>query len=233
MRRAGVNRLHTAPGVSSRDDGRMTPALDPHDSFPAGFFRRTDESPDDRFYVAERLLTHIDDRAIAAVGELYDELGLTGRVLDIMSSWISHFRSPPAELVVLGMNDHELAANHMADERVIHDLNLQPILPFPDMRFDAVTCCVSVDYLTRPLDVFAEVRRVLAPDGLFVCTFSNRCFPTKAIHGWLATDDRGRCAVVAEYFRRSGGWGEPIAQLRTPAGSWGDPLYAVWAEAAN
>ena len=221
------------PGASSRDDGHMAPAPDPHDSFPAGFFRRTDESPDDRFYVADRLLTHIDDRAIAAVGKLYDELGLTGRVLDIMSSWISHFRRPPAELVVLGMNDHELAANSMANQRVIHDLNRQTVLPFADMRFDAVTCCVSVDYLTRPLDVFAEVRRVLMPDGLFVCTFSNRCFPTKAIHGWLATDDRGRGAIVSEYFRRSGGWGEPIAQLRTPPGSWGDPLYAVWAEAAT
>lgn len=208
-------------------------SADPHDSFPAGFFRRTDESPDDRFYVADRLLTHIDDRAIAAVGELYDELGLTGRVLDIMSSWISHFRQRPAQLVALGMNEHELAANAMADRHVIHDLNVDPVLPFDDGAFDAVTCCVSVDYLTRPLNVFAEVRRVLVPGGVFVCTFSNRCFPTKAIHGWLGTDEPGRCTIVSEYFRRSGGWDPPVAQLRTPAGGWGDPLYAVWAEAAR
>lgn len=201
---------------------------DPHDSFPSGFFRRTDESPDDHFYVADRLLTHIDDGAIAAVGALYEELALTGRVLDIMSSWISHFRQPPAELVAMGMNAHELAANAMADRHVVHDLNVDPVLPFDDARFDAVTCCVSVDYLTRPLHVFAEVHRVLAPGGVFVCTFSNRCFPTKAIHGWLAADDRGRCAIVSEYFRRTTGWSPPVAQLRTPAGGWGDPLYAVW-----
>ena len=48
-----------------------------------------------------------------------------------------------------------------------------------------------------------------------------------------STDDRGRCTIVSEYFRRSGGWNEPVAQLRTPAGAWGDPLYAVWAEAAR
>ena len=34
-----------------------------------------------------------------------------GEVLDLMSSWISHFRMPPPELVALGMNATELAAN--------------------------------------------------------------------------------------------------------------------------
>ncbi len=204
-------------------------SIDPHDTFPAGFFRRTDESPDDRFYVPDRLLTHIDDRAIAAVGALYTELGLTGGVLDIMSSWISHFESPPEELVVLGMNEHELASNQVAAERVVHDLNVDPRLPFEDGRFDAVTCCVSVDYLVRPIDVFADVLRVLRPGGVFVCTFSNRCFPTKAVQGWLANSEPARCRIVAEYFRRCGGWTEPTVQLRTPEGTRGDPLYAVWA----
>ena len=197
--------------------------------FPAGFFRRTDETPDDRFYVPDRLLTHIDDRAIAAVGALYAELGLTGSVLDIMSSWISHFVTPPAELVVLGMNEHELASNPMATARVVHDLNVSPELPFDDDRFDAITCCVSVDYLTRPIDVFTDARRVLRPGGLFVTTFSNRCFPTKAIHGWLANDEPGRCQIVAEYFRRSGGWTDPVIEKRTPDDRRGDPLYTVWA----
>ncbi len=203
------------------------------EGFPAGFFRRSDESPDDRFYVVDRLLTHIDDRAIEAVGLLYERLGLTGRVLDIMSSWISHFRSSPAELVVLGMNDHELNSNTMATERIVHDLNVHPVLPFDDGSFDAAMCCVSVDYLTRPVDVFAEVARVLTPGGLFVCTFSNRCFPTKAIHGWLANDDSGRCRIVAEYFRRSGGWAEPQIEVCQPLDGRGDPLYAVWASSAG
>mgnify|MGYP001144347911 CR=1 FL=1 len=40
-------------------------------------------------------------------------------------------------------------------------------------------CAVSVDYLTKPLEVFREVNRVLKPGGLAIMSFSNRCFPTK------------------------------------------------------
>ena len=36
-------------------------------------FRRMDESPDALFYEAPRLVTHIDDPAIAAVTQLYRE----------------------------------------------------------------------------------------------------------------------------------------------------------------
>ncbi len=100
--------------------------------FPPGFFRRTDEAPDVQFYGPRRLVTHIDDRAIAAVGRLYAHLGIDGtaseprRVLDLMSSWVSHFVTPPAELVALGMNQDELEANEAATERICHDLNLTP-----------------------------------------------------------------------------------------------------------
>jgi len=196
------------------------------DAFPTGFFDRGDDSGDDRFYAVDRLLTHIDDGAIAAVTGVYDELGLSGDVLDICSSWISHFSTPPERLVALGMNATELAANPAASEWLVHDLNVDPTLTFDDASFDAVTCCVSVDYLTRPLEVFAEVARVLRPGGVFVCTFSNRCFPTKAIRGWLSTNDEGRCAIVSAYFELTDGFDEPIVQLRNP-GARGDPLYAV------
>jgi SAM-dependent methyltransferase len=204
-------------------------------TFPPGFFSRGDETNDSDFYAFDRLVTHIDGGAIAAVGELYGQLGLcgpsSGPVLDICSSWISHFPTKPERLVVTGMNSAELAANDMADERVVKDLNADPILPFADAAFAAVTCCVSVDYLTKPLDVFAEVGRVLQPGGMFVCTFSNRCFPTKVIRGWLATDDAGRCRIVETYFDMTGRFEEPTTQLRNP-GALGDPLYAVSARGA-
>ena len=48
-------------------------------TFPPGFFDRADPGVDSEFYTAPRLVTHIDDRAIAAVGALYAELGLTAR----------------------------------------------------------------------------------------------------------------------------------------------------------
>ena len=197
--------------------------------FPPGFFSRQDDRDDAAFYAFDRFVTHIDDDAIAAVSDLYDELDLSSEVLDICSSWVSHFREQPARLVVTGMNAAELAANPMADEWLVLDQNTTPGLPFDNASFDAVTCCVSVDYLTCPLDVFCEVARVLRPGGVFVCTFSNRCFPTKAIRGWLSTDDRGRCAIVATYFDLTDGFDEPIVQHRNP-GSRGDPLYAVWAQ---
>lgn len=213
------------------------PIDDPHlVHFPPRFFDRADETADAGFYAFDRFVTHIDDGAIAAVGALYDELGLSGPgsgdVLDLCSSWISHFRSKPARLVVTGMNANELAANEQADEWLVHDLNAEPALPFDDASFDAVTCCVSVDYLTRPLDVFADVVRVLRPGGVFVCTFSNRCFPTKAIRGWLATDDGTHVEIVRRYFELTDGFETPTAELRSDR-SPGDPLYAVWARVAS
>jgi SAM-dependent methyltransferase len=193
------------------------------------FFARGDPTPDPVFYSWPRFVTHIDDDAIAAVGALYGELALDGDVLDLMSSWVSHFSRRPRRLTVLGMNAEELTANPQAAEVVVHDLNEDPRLPFEDGSFDAAVCCVSVDYLVHPVAVFRDVARVVRPGGLFVCTFSNRCFPTKAIMGWLYANDAQRCAIVADYFRQAGGWAEPTVEQRTPARHFGDPLYAVWA----
>jgi hypothetical protein len=199
------------------------------DSFPDGFFARDDERDDRAFYAPVRLVTHIDDGAIAAVGALYDELGLYGDVLDVMASWVSHFQRPPARLVALGMNAYELARNEQSVGGVVHDLNAHPALPFRDEVFDAAVCCVSVDYLVRPIDTFRGVQRALRRGAPFVCTFSNRCFPTKAIRGWLLTDDETHGRIVAEYFRRSGGWEEPRVEVRRVGAPGRDPLYAVWA----
>jgi SAM-dependent methyltransferase len=197
--------------------------------FPPGFFDRTDESDDGDFYAVPRFVTHIDDEAIAAVGDLYDELGLRGEVLDLMGSWISHFHSSPARLTVLGMNAAELAGNPMASETALQDLNRDPVLPFRDGSFDAVVCCVSIDYLARPIEVFREVRRVLRPGGLFVCTFSNRLFPTKAVRGWLYAGEEERGGIVSRSFDVAGGWAEVRVERRTPVDHRGDPLVAVWA----
>jgi SAM-dependent methyltransferase len=202
---------------------------DPYAGFPAHFFRRLDEDDDGRFYAPPRLVAHIDDAAIDAVGALYDELAIRGRVLDLMSSWVSHFRQRPQHLTVLGMNEAELAANPHAHATVVHDLNVDPRLPFADASFDDAVCCVSVDYLTRPIEVFREVGRVLRPGGRFVCTFSNRLFPTKAIAGWRLSDDAAHVGIVTAYFDRSDAFGEVTAELRTEPGGPGDPLYAVWA----
>ena len=147
-----------------------------------------------------------------------------------MASWVSHLsRRPAGGLVVLGLNHAELAANPLADERVLHDLNLDPHLPFPDAAFDAVTCCVAVDYLVRPVEVLREAARVLRPGGVVVVSFSNRCFPTKAIRGWLETDDEGHIEIVRSYLEDAGGFGPVSAELRAEGDAFNDPLYGVWA----
>jgi SAM-dependent methyltransferase len=220
------------------------PASD--DAFPPGFFARSDAGADARFYAPPRLVTHIDDRAIAAVGELYEELEVSGDVLDLMGSWVSHFRTPPRHLTVLGMNEVELAANPQAAATTVHDLNVDSRLPFADATFDDVVCCVSVDYLVDPVEVFGDVARVLRPGGRFVCTFSNRCFPTKAIRGWLMASDEQRVEIVAKYFRLAQGWEEPVVETRLHAGGagfassgrgagfgFGDPLFAVWSRSVH
>lgn len=126
------------------------------------------------------------------------------------------------------MNADELEQNPDADDIVVHDLNQSPALPFADASFDAAVCTVSVDYLTQPVQVFDAVRSVLTLGGLFVCSFSNRLFPTKAIYGWLHADDHQRCAIVERYFLVSGGWEKPTSSEVFSPGPDGDPLWVVW-----
>jgi SAM-dependent methyltransferase len=192
------------------------------------YFERDDEAPDEAFYAQPRLVTHIDDAAVAAVTALYRaHFPAGGAVLDLMSSWVSHLppEVPYGRVTGLGMNAAELRANPRLTERVTQNLNADPRLPFADAAFDAAGCCVSVQYLTQPVAVFAEAARVLRPGAPFVVTFSNRCFPTKAVAAWRALDDGGHVALVARYFAEAGGWGEVRAERH--GGRRGDPLYAV------
>ncbi|OON67120.1 class I SAM-dependent methyltransferase [Hymenobacter sp. CRA2] len=199
--------------------------------FPARAFQRFDEAPDAEFYRHPRYVTHIDDRAIAAVTQLYREyFPAGGTLLDLMSSWVSHL--PPevsyARVVGLGMNEAELRANPRLHAYVVQDLNQQPALPFADASFDGAAICVSVDYLTQPVAVMRELARVLRPEAPLVITFSNRCFPSKAIAAWHALDDQGHLQLVAQYLQAAGGW-HRIEQLDRSPGprSVTDPLFAV------
>lgn len=202
-----------------------------YSAFPVDFFNRADDGLDATFYSSPRFVTHIDEAAIRCIGELYEELEIRGTVLDLMSSWVSHFLTTPKELVALGMNQQELQQNQAAASWMQQDLNVNTLLPFADSSFEAVVCCVSVDYLTKPLEVFDEVHRVLRPGGKFVNTFSNRCFPTKAINGWSRTDDEGHARIVAQYYNLTGPWENLQVQRRTEFGHQGDPVYALWADA--
>jgi len=203
---------------------------------PEDAFRRTDEAPDEEFYRTPRLVTHIDDRAIAAVTQLYREFFPPGdEILDLMSSWISHL---PPEIVYrrvigLGMNEVELRRNERLDAYVIQNLNTDPELPFGEAEFDGAGICVSIDYLTRPVEVLREVGRVLKEDAPLIVTFSNRCFPTKAVEIWHRLDDQGHMRLVEGYFQAAGNFRNIRSLDRSPHRVFSDPLYAVVAESAG
>jgi SAM-dependent methyltransferase len=175
-----------------------------------------------------RLVTHIDEGAVQALTDCYRELlPANGRLLDLMSSWVSHLPEDRSyrEVVGHGMNADELAANPRLTRWFVRDLNRESGLPLEASVFDAVVCCVSVQYLQRPLEVFKEVRRVLVARAPFVVSFSNRCFPTKAVAIWRALDTSGQTALVRLYMQRAG-FGEVSAQLLRD-GRNGDPLVAI------
>ena len=168
-------------------------------------FARQDASDDARFYAVERKVVHLEPGAIAALRALYaSELAPGAVVLDLMSSWRSHLPEGLGAVTGLGMSAAEMADNPQLSSFVVHDLNREPRLPFDDASFDAVVCAVSVQYLIRPVEVFTDVRRVLRAGGPVVVSFSNRCFPTKAVAIWLANDGAGHRRLVRGYLERSG-----------------------------
>lgn len=194
---------------------------------PVGAFAKQDGGDDLAFYAPPRLVSHIDERAVAALTGFYRTMLPAGRILDLMSSWVSHLPEDCRFDTVIGhgMNAAELAANPRLDRWFVQDLNRQPVLELEDGSFDAALCCVGVQYLQRPITVFAEVRRILAPGAPFIVSFSNRCFPTKAVAIWRALDTSGQAALVKLYLERAG-FGEITVDV-VADGRTGDPLVAV------
>ena len=196
--------------------------------FPAGAFAREDESDDALFYAPARLVTHIDDAAITALTTHYAEVIAPGSVvLDLMSSWVSHLPEdlPLADVIGHGMNAAELAANPRLTRHFVTNLNHDPLLPLEDASCDAALCCVSVQYLQHPVEVFAEVRRVLRPGAPFIVSYSNRCFPTKAVAIWRGLDLRGHASLIHRYMTLAGF--SDIAVEVLANGMHGDPLVSV------
>ena len=196
---------------------------------PPDFFRRSDEAPDREFYREPRFVTHIDDATIDALREFYDAfIPEHGRVLDLMSSWISHLPDQTYSRVAgLGMNAEELAANDKLDEFLVQDLNEIPELPYPDASFDRVVIAVSIQYLVRPLEVLSSVCRVLAPGGQVAIAMSHRLFPTKAIAAFAQLPAKDRIELVQFYLSEAGFSRIEFADRSPPAA---DPLWLVTGE---
>ena len=195
---------------------------------PPDAFRKEDGGDDADFYSPVRLVTHIDEAATRALTDFYRAtLPAGGVLLDLMSSWVSHL--PPevafTEVIGHGMNAEELSANPRLNRSFVQNLNRNPILPLEPASCDAALCCVGVQYLQHPLEVFAELSRVLRPGAPCIVSFSNRCFPTKAVAIWRSLDARGHAALVSLYLERTGFSDIGTEVLRDGSGS--DPLIAV------
>ncbi|HIK46833.1 MAG TPA: class I SAM-dependent methyltransferase [Leptolyngbyaceae cyanobacterium M65_K2018_010] len=203
---------------------------------------KLDEASDSLFYDQPRFVTHVDDSFLQRLTDLYRQrLRSHSRLLDLMSSWVSHL---PPEVTYAwveghGMNAEELAQNPRLDHYFVQNLNEDPYLPLADQSFDGVLNTVSVQYLQQPEVVFAEMHRVLKPGGLAIVSFSNRMFYQKAIAAWRDGRDSDRVELVNRYFRSVTGFSRPevIAQPSTlpPLLQFlglpgGDPFYALIAE---
>lgn len=204
---------------------------------------KLDPTNDLLFYDAPRFVTHVDEGFITQLTQLYrDRLAPGSRILDMMSSWVSHLPSEMAfdQVEGHGMNAEELARNPRLDHYFVQNLNETPQLPLEDASFDAVLNTVSVQYLQQPELVFAEVRRILKPGGIAIFSFSNRMFYQKAIAAWRDGTEAERVALVQQYFAQTPGFSEPEVQSNVSAVSsvfqlfgmpGGDPFYAVMATA--
>ena len=212
------------------------PKYPPEYPFGEKEMQRYDESSDFIFYSQPRFVRHIDDDAIRALTKYYASVFPPSgnddvAILDVCSSWISHYPEGYAagRISGLGMNEDELKKNPVLTDYVVRDLNENPELPYEDNTFDVVTNAVSVDYLTRPLEMMKEVRRVLKPGGLAIMSFSNRCFPTKAVSIWTATGDLDHIWIVGAYYHYAGGFEAPAAEDISPKPGKTDPMYVVFA----
>jgi SAM-dependent methyltransferase len=208
-------------------------------------FVKDAESDDATFYARDRFVSHLDALALDTVGKLIGELVVEENpiILDLMAGWDSHIpeKLKPSRVVGLGLNRNELSRNRSLYEVVIHDLNRDPALPFPDQTFDAVINTVSVDYMTKPIQVFGEVGRILKPGGLFLVIFSNRMFPEKAVRVWKESSEDERVLLVEDFFKETGlfektsifvskGKPRPEDDKYSHLGIPSDPIYAVYAD---
>jgi hypothetical protein len=215
-------------------------------------FQRQDESPDTHFYASPKYVTHIDDNAIESLSRYYDDVlpKKKGRILDFCSSWVSHYperveKGGDIEVWGMGLNSAELAKNPIfgpagkGERRIVQDLNEEPLISLAlpaDVELDASTCVVSIDYLSKPLEVLSSLREKTVEGGTVHLAISNRAFWHKVIRRWREVDEEERLMMVADYLHFAG-WKDVEIVTVCPGGGkggilgmigmTGDPLWVV------
>jgi SAM-dependent methyltransferase len=162
-------------------------------------------------------------------------------LLDTCGSWNTFYPAAilpeGTTIIVQGLNAAELAANTLATQVLLQDLNTTPTLPFSANSIDFISNVASIEYMTNPVALLAEAHRLLRPGGIIVIAFSNRCFDDKAIAIWLRriAVGAGLADLVATWLHFAAPSDEPWAHINsvdlTPPQQAGkqpsDPLYVL------
>lgn len=227
-------RMSTITGPEKPWSGSAVSYQSQHQDWPyvEADFKRADESSDTSFYSDSRFVTHIDEPAIASLRRYYDTvLPRKGRILDLCSSWISHYPKEVEQaaaqgdlkVIGMGMNQAELNKNAVLSKRILQDLNEDPNIPLTvcnehavsglhsvdhakgeEGLLDCTTCVVSLDYLIHPREVLASVRDLTKNGGRCEIIVSSRMFPTKATSAWIKRSPQQRLQMVGDYLHFSG-----------------------------
>ncbi|KAI8943317.1 hypothetical protein NX059_001337 [Plenodomus lindquistii] len=176
-------------------------------------FQRYDENDDAVFYQQARLVTHIDDPSINRLTQYYDTVLPThGKIMDMCTSWKSFYpyttkeavQKKELEVFGVGLNAEEMKLNGLFQDTEhwrVMDLNKAPYdvragWAGSDLKFDAVTCVVSIDYLVKPLDICKNLFDATNEGGQIHLVISNRCFPNKVIRRWMMLSEISRLELV-------------------------------------
>ncbi len=175
-------------------------------------------------------------------------------MLDLCCSWVSHFpeeverdmdvrgmkkdengvgKEEGLEVWGLGMNAAELNANPILSHSILQDLNANPDIPERIGMLDTSLCVVSIDYLTRSVEVLRSLLERTRVGGSVHLVVSNRCFPSKVVGRWLRVGEEERLAMVGDFLHFAGWRGvEVVVVCEGGGGGWFggggvDPLWVV------
>lgn len=204
-----------------------------HDFHPHAFDIASKES-DAEYYARHRHTLMMDQGGYQAVKALYHTLmGKSDTIIDLMCGSQTPIPSDISyqNLIGIDINMHALQQNHQITQKILHDLNKDPILPLMNDSADHICLCSAVEYLRQPLLTFTECHRVLKPGGRMIISFSPHFLPTRATALWQALNNADRQKFVKILLDRTGFIKLDQGEVHPPADLplWKDSIFSVTA----
>lgn len=121
-------------------------------------------------------LHHFSPRYNRLAGNVKHDLfsSLTGQVLEIGAGTGANFNYLDKSIQWTGADPNPHARDYALRNGEAHGVRSEWVttpaeqLPFPDQRFDAVICTLTLCSVREPESVLREIRRVIRPGGRFV-----------------------------------------------------------------